>query len=270
MSSVISSAVFSDDISQKSSHYHDCHQILFIQNGSISLSINGIVKTATTGDLIIISRFEDHAIRVLSDVYERYVLRITPDLSDRSNAYAILTNRPEHFENIIPTGTASPQITAILKNILSETARNDNFSEQMCDLLTDQLLLHVCRLEPSSATNLNDDSFNILFKIQKRLENNCAESYTLPELAREYHISVSTLSHRFKKVTGASVYEYLTFCRLARAKHYLSETTLSISEIVEKCGFTDASNFSRTFKKQFAVSHSISKSQFSSVKPINI
>ncbi len=42
--------------------------------------------------------------------------------------------------------------------------------------------------------------------------------------------------------------EYLKSCRMANAKQMLAETDYSIGEIVEKCGFSDNSNFSRTFK----------------------
>jgi YesN/AraC family two-component response regulator len=43
--------------------------------------------------------------------------------------------------------------------------------------------------------------------------------------------------------------EYLQSCRMANAKQLLAETEFCIGEIVEKCGFCDNSNFSRTFKK---------------------
>jgi AraC-like DNA-binding protein len=36
---------------------------------------------------------------------------------------------------------------------------------------------------------------------------------------------------------------------MANAKQMLAETDCSIGEIVEKCGFSDNSNFSRAFRK---------------------
>jgi AraC-like DNA-binding protein len=42
--------------------------------------------------------------------------------------------------------------------------------------------------------------------------------------------------------------EYLQSCRMANAKRMLAQTDYSVGEIVEKCGFSDNSNFSRTFK----------------------
>lgn len=43
--------------------------------------------------------------------------------------------------------------------------------------------------------------------------------------------------------------EYLKSCRMANAKQMLAETECSMGEIVERCGFSDGSNFSREFRK---------------------
>ena len=80
-------------------------------------------------------------------------------------------------------------------------------------------------------------------------EKEYKENFTLDALSREYNLSVSYLSHLFKEITGNSVMGYLLFCRIAAAKKLLAESKKSISEIVDECGFSDASNFSRTFKK---------------------
>ena len=72
----------------------------------------------------------------------------------------------------------------------------------------------------------------------------------LSELALGYHISESHLSHIFKSVTGYAPIEYLMSCRLSAAKNLLSSSDKSIKEIIDLCGFSDESNFSRTFKKK--------------------
>jgi len=73
-------------------------------------------------------------------------------------------------------------------------------------------------------------------------------------LAEEYHISPSYLSHLFKRVTGYTIMEYLTMCRLSMARKLLCETELSITEIVYATGFSDCSNFSRLFKREIGCS----------------
>ena len=66
-------AYFSNEIHKKHTHYHDCHQIIFILKGSIEILVNGIPHRADSGDLVIFSRYENHSLNILSEEYERYV-----------------------------------------------------------------------------------------------------------------------------------------------------------------------------------------------------
>ena len=55
---------------------------------------------------------------------------------------------------------------------------------------------------------------------------------------------------------------YLIDCRLAAAKKYLAETDLEIGKIVDLCGFSDNSNFSRMFRSATGVSPTGFRRQF--------
>ena len=120
----------------------------------------------------------------------------------------------------------------------------------------------IYRRNPENFSPFDEEKFDIIFEIQKQFESNCKIAYSLNELAKQYHISASTLSHQFKRITGFSVFEYLYSCRIASAKYYLTKTDLSIAEIVEECGFGDNSNFSRTFKKRTGMTPSKFRSYY--------
>ncbi|MCH5210842.1 MAG: AraC family transcriptional regulator [Oscillospiraceae bacterium] len=53
----------------------------------------------------------------------------------------------------------------------------------------------------------------------------------------------------FKRIMGTTPYNYLMNYRINNAKIFLRTTDLSVSEIAEKCGFSDTSNFIVQFKK---------------------
>ena len=89
-----------------------------------------------------------------------------------------------------------------------------------------------------------------VFEKQGRFEREYADHFTLSALATQYHISTSHLSHIFKSVTGYAPIEYLMICRLSAAKNLLSSTDKGIKEIIDLCGFSDESNFSRTFREK--------------------
>ena len=60
----------------------------------------------------------------------------------------------------------------------------------------------------------------------------------------------------FKKITGKTPIEFLTRMRIRHACYLMDvyKNALSLSEIAEKCGYTDYIYFSRRFKQQMGVS----------------
>lgn len=247
---MIDSVYFSDDVLKKATHYHDCHQILFIKKGRIAVTINDSNHIASSGDLLILGRFDNHAISVLSDEYERYILRLRPSEIKNNRESSFLTIRPQNFKNLLNTGNYFDIFVSIFELILKEMKSSDIFSEQMKESLVSELFVYICRLESILDADLENRYISTVREIQNEFDKNCKKQYTLKSLAEKYHISESTLSHNFKAIVGVSVFEYLMSSRVATAKNLLAKTNKDISEIVEECGFTDCANFSRTFKKR--------------------
>lgn len=249
MKSIVQKVYYSEHGFHGSSHYHDCHQLILIVGGEIEFTLDGVTDRAASGDLLIVSRYEAHSVRVLSGTYRRYVLRISPQAGGIENrVYSLLLNRPQGFHNAIRVADRLSDYESVFRRLLAENSCEDDFAEDMRQLLIHELLIMVHRR--LSATQLTQDRHaSTVYAIQRLFESRFHESYTLEQLAAEYTISVSSLSHQFKKLTGFSVMEYLLSCRMAAAKTYLTKTSLSIGEIVETCGFSDCSNFCRTFRQ---------------------
>lgn len=259
MSTPVLEAYFSDTTARHSAHYHDCHQLLFITRGSAEIRVDDAVYTAGEGCVVIFSRFENHAVRILTPVYERYVLRIRPNGDSR--LYSLLANRPQGFRHIVDTGGHAAELRALFDGIVREAASREVLADELSRLLTDELMIRLYRCMPSLPTP--EDRSDVVFSLQRRFESEPQTAYALENLAREYGMSVSSLSHRFKQVTGTSVMGYLLSCRLAAAKNLLTHTALGIGEIVERCGFSDSSNFSRTFKRATGLSPTVFRRQYS-------
>jgi len=247
-------AYFSNEPLKMHTHYHDCHQILFVLKGEVEFSANEISHRAGSGDLVIFSRYENHSLTVLTEEYDRYVLEISPFAGNTNKIYALLANRPEGFRRVLHVSDETESFRLLFDQITGESKGEQPLHADMMELLIQQLLIRIYRRFPPMSVSLEDESYEYIFELQNRFETNCAGTYSLETLAHEYNISPSTLSHHFKKVTGASVMDYLMNCRMAQAKKYLTETTLRIGEIIELCGFSDNSNFSRAFKKQTGMS----------------
>ena len=82
------------------------------------------------------------------------------------------------------------------------------------------------------------------------IAENYASQLTVGSLAAVFGFSRCWFSSRFKKFTGSTVHEYLTCCRLDKAKHLLLESRLSVEEIAVKVGFCDLGTFIRAFKRK--------------------
>lgn len=72
---------------------------------------------------------------------------------------------------------------------------------------------------------------------------------TLAETAKRLHVNPSYLSQLFKQHLNKNFVDYVTEQRMEEAKRLLSATSLRMSEIAERVGYSDLSYFSSVFKR---------------------
>jgi YesN/AraC family two-component response regulator len=72
---------------------------------------------------------------------------------------------------------------------------------------------------------------------------------TLHDAAEKVHINSSYLSQLFKQQLNKKFVDYLTEQRIEEGKRLLLHTTLRMSEIAERIGYSDLAYFSNNFKK---------------------
>ena len=253
---------YSQEQSPIESHFHDGHQLIYVVQGSARITVSEKTYQATPGTLVLISRLESHAICEKTRDYCRYTVQIAPEVFRYQEflgekLFSLLVNRPEQFRHAVDM----PQAQCILEQMEAEEAANQPMKENMQLFLLCQLLLLCCREYPEQLPE-NARNLKLMQKIQGHIEKHMTQRITLEDLAAQFHMSQSYLSHLFKDITGNSVIGYLTAYRLLMAKRYLAETDWEIGRIVEECGFSDNSNFSRTFKKTTGLSPSEFRKQY--------
>ena len=90
-------------------------------------------------------------------------------------------------------------------------------------------------------------------RIEKTLDyvnKNFDKPVTLGEVAKLANMSEVSFSRFFKQRTSNTFMDCLTEIRLGHATRMLIDTTTSIAEVANQCGFNNISNFNRTFKKR--------------------
>jgi len=85
------------------------------------------------------------------------------------------------------------------------------------------------------------------------IESNVSnENFAIDDICTAMGISRIQLYRKVKVLLGYNVNDYILFTRLQKAKHYLNERELPISEIAFKVGFASAAYFSTVFKSKFS------------------
>lgn len=72
---------------------------------------------------------------------------------------------------------------------------------------------------------------------------------TVTTIADKFGIHPNYLSNIFKNHKGVTVMNYLTDVRIHKSKHFLTETQLTVEQIAQQVGYTNAHTFTRAFKK---------------------
>ena len=86
------------------------------------------------------------------------------------------------------------------------------------------------------------------------LRENFSEPLSLDELARGSGMSVSSLHHHFKALTGMSPLQYQKQLRLQEARRALVVEGLDVTTASMRVGYSSLSQFSREYARQFGAS----------------
>ena len=90
-----------------------------------------------------------------------------------------------------------------------------------------------------------------MMRVEEQLLASLSEPPTISQLARDAAMSPSKLKKQFKDVFGLPVYEYFQKKRMQKARELLLEGNRSIKSVGMELGFSNLSNFSMAFRKEF-------------------
>ena len=98
--------------------------------------------------------------------------------------------------------------------------------------------------------------FNNLMPALDIICRDFASEIDIDSLARVCHVSPSQFRRLFRKLLGRSPLQFLLNVRLQAAADLLANSTLNVTEIARKCGFSDPNYFTRKFRQQIGVNPS--------------
>ena len=100
---------------------------------------------------------------------------------------------------------------------------------------------------------LKTEDIKYIRQAKKLLEENYAESVTIPWLAKNTGINQSKLKLGFKELYGTGIHAWLLNYRIEKAKTLLKNHSLSLEEIAYSIGYSHVTYFNSLFKKKTGI-----------------
>ncbi|MCM1135533.1 MAG: AraC family transcriptional regulator [Clostridium sp.] len=240
-------------------HIHDCYELYYSISGGKQFLIDNKIYTIDPGDIFIINQYESHSITQVDKIHERIVLSIYPEYMKRisspeTNLDACFSDRAENFSHKLPLNKEQQnRFLYYINKITGATGYGHDLIEQTAFmelmLLINGALRTIHLPDAANRHTYNHQVDDILAYINL----NIASPITIGQLAGEFFLSESYICRIFKSATGTTINKYISARRISIAKSLLSDG-LSVTEAYEKSGFSDYSNFFKTFTKAVGIS----------------
>ncbi len=149
---------------------------------------------------------------------------------------------------VIHCGTNNP-ISVIARNIAHVFWSHRDDCERTLSLNLSCLLSELAFV----ARNSLSQSEEWITQLVKEMRVDPSRFISPAEAAEIAHMSVRTMSSRFKKIMGRTLHEYQLSLKLEMACHALGTGRYTVREVAQMFGFCDPYYFSRTFSKAYGM-----------------
>lgn len=148
------------------------------------------------------------------------------------------------FDEVFLSDPTSPMHQMILKNRIM----------LLLEYFLSKLYRNIKAKEGTAVKKLKSSDLNKLMEVESILVRDFSTAPpTISMLAERTGMSVSKLKTAFKKVYGTGIYEYYQKNRMQKARTLLSTGQYNVKEVGLHLGYTNLSNFSLAFKKEFGI-----------------
>ena len=126
------------------------------------------------------------------------------------------------------------------------------------DVLTNLGMIFLYRIKSSvdyGDINIKKrDNFKILYNLRKEIYRNPQEEWTIDKICGKIGLSRSYLQHQYKEFFSVSCVGDVISARISKAKDLLLSSNLKVSEIAERCGYSNITHFIKQFKSVVGIS----------------
>lgn len=230
-------------------HWHENIEILYIQEGSMDILIDGTTYYAKTGDVIVIPSHSIHCFMADRELMVcqlcQFPLKILLNEGTQIESVKTLITREEINED----GTFSEQLTDLFRIIEKEGSVKKGEKNTVLQYLFASLYFLLMRKFPKEEQEqILKKEKREFYEIVEYINHHYTEEITVQNLADEMFMSRGKLTRLFEKYSGMGVPEYVNTLRINRSNQLL-EAGVSITETAYECGFSSTRTFNNIYKK---------------------
>ncbi len=243
------------------SHWHDEVELISVISGSAKYNVNGEIFTINEGEGVFINARQFHYIlpnngadclfycavmhpMLLCASRKVEKLYIRPVLDNADLPYLLLSNR-------------IPWQAGILRDIgLMCERSHENAAELIVQQLFFRLWQTLCANAMDAVVPPENRSLHMttLKNMVAFIHENYREKLELEDICEAGGVGKTLCTSIFKKCVNCTPMSFLTEYRLKKAAELLVDTDMNITEIAYETGFSGASYFSESFRKNFGCS----------------
>ena len=228
-------------------HYHDEHELYYMQEGRTTYFIDNEIFGVEKGDFVFVPRG---------------ILHRTDSGDCRKNTRILLNFPDDVFDGkagaLYQALCAQPvfgvsedrllELEGLFWKIEREYKGQGAYGEILTYSYITELLALLCRCRRQKKPGIQE-SDRIIYEITSYIGENYGQDISLQKIARSFSISQSYLSRKFKAVTGIGLNRYITYVRMSNAEKLLRRGGMSVARTAVICGYNDTNYFSMVFKR---------------------
>lgn len=236
----------------------DAHEIIIcLGDFRASWSIKGNCwqnEDYTTGDIVIVTAGEVFPKVQIDRAVPLIVLLLAPETLNNSCYEAVKSQNVQLSSQFKLRDPLIENMGLALKTEL-ETGGVD--SQAYADSMATALSMHLLRRYGDRQPQIKEYYGGLppykLKAVKEYIHEHLDQNLTLTKLAARANLSTHYFASLFKQSTGFSPHQYITRCRIEKAKQLLQQTALPIVEICHEVGFQNQSHFTRVFRQHLKV-----------------
>ena len=225
--------------------FHNYHEVVLFLGGEAQLISKNIQIKLSPNSLVLIPREHFHQFFVTDENnYMRCILGFFPD-----GKLDELASRVMDDVRVIPR--PSEHIISVFEQLKRASKQGMYRAEKeiLLDSAVAQILVEL-KMNSNSMIDQSTTASDITLNALEYIDEHYGKDISLQGIAEMLNVSVSLLSHHFKRDLNISVYKYITEKRLSMVRQ-LIERGVPLGHAAEMCGFRDYSGFYRLYKKQY-------------------